>query len=154
MSNKLKRRSPNYSSNRLQSAGNAAGAIRYANVGADPKYFLLENNNSRRGGGGSTPRSSARGLDPARPDASERMSSPGSAGRSAGGLNRTRPTSLWQKKQRYTSFCDAQGTKPVLFSMQVVNKVSSSRRVFFFYYSFLSFFYAASTAARFPQKAN
>lgn len=71
MSNKLKRRSPNYSSNRLQSAGNAAGVICCTNVRADPKYFLLENNNSGSlgGGGSSTPLSSACGLDPARTDA-------------------------------------------------------------------------------------
>lgn len=69
MSNKLKRRSPNYSSNRLQSAGNAAGVIRCTNARADPKYFLLENNNSRGGGGSNTPLSSACGLDPARTDA-------------------------------------------------------------------------------------
>lgn len=48
MSNKLKRRSPNYSSNRLQSAGNAAGVIRCTNVRADPKYFLLENNTKQQ----------------------------------------------------------------------------------------------------------
>lgn len=69
MSNKLKRRSPNYSSNSLQSAGNAAAVICCTNVRADPKYFLVENNNSGSGGSSNTPLSSACGLDPVRTDA-------------------------------------------------------------------------------------
>lgn len=62
----------------------------------------------------------------------ERMSSPGTAGRSAGGFSWTIPITLLQKKQRSAPFCSVRDVKPVLFSMQVRNKVSCSHRVFFF----------------------
>lgn len=110
MSNKLKRRSPNYSSNRLQSAGNAAGVICCTNVRADPKYFLLENNNGSSVGSSNTPLSSACGLDPARTDTR--------AGRWAHEQPRHRREVSWGLKSNHTHRPSAEeATLHVFFAM-------------------------------------
>lgn len=125
MSNKLKRRSPNYSSNSLQSAGNAAAVICCTNVRADPKYFLLENNNSSSssgGCGGSGARQRLR-LGPAR-------TVPG-LGIPGGQLGAPiKPPSAASSRGFF-------GVKPAVFFVPVMNKVLCSRSFFVLFFFFL-----------------